>query len=275
MSKQYIHPVSLARIDAALSSFPQSTIISGPVGIGLSGIAQYIADKLHSKLQIVLPEKDEKVDIEKGVISVDSIRRLYETTKTVETGKRIIAIDYTERMGAQAQNAFLKLLEEPGLNTYFILLSHQPDALLPTIQSRTQQYDVQPITNQQSNELLDTLQVTDPTKRSQLLFIAKGLPAQLTKLANDEAAFTARAQIVRDARQFLQGSAYDRLVIAQTYKDSREKALILLEDALKQVESNVVQGKVELLPAIDLLLSAYERIKANGNVRLQLAAAMV
>ena len=275
MSKIQIHPTSQARLDTMLADLPQSLIISGPEGIGLTAITDYIGSKLSTPVQTLLPEKDEKVDIEKGTITVDSVRRLYDMTKTIETDRRIIVIDYAERMAATAQNAFLKLLEEPSLRTHFILLSHDPSRFLPTILSRAQRFELQPIIAEQSNELLDELKVYDVQKRSQLLFMASGLPAKLTRLVTNDAYFATQVQIVRDARQFLQGSVYDRLVIAQSYKDDRFGALTMITNALKLVESNVAQGKSELLPAIDSLLKAYGRIEANGNVRLQLAAAMV
>lgn len=254
---------------------PQALLVAGPAGVGVSAIHTHLADELGIVAQVILPEKDEKVDIEKGVISVDSVRRIYDMTKTIETGKRLIVIDFAERMGVQAQNAFLKLLEEPGKNTHFILLTHEPSKLLSTIHSRVQQFDVRMITESQSEELLDELGVKDTQKRSQLLFMASGLPAELSRLSSDERYFEARAQIVRDARTFLQGSEYDRLKLAAAYKDDRNKALLLIDDTLKMLQRNIEQGKVELIPKVERLLEAYQRLEANGNVRLQLAAAMV
>ena len=275
MSRVVVHPATKGRLDSLLLDLPQSLLLSGKSGVGLLAIARGIAAQLHTAPRVVLPEKDEKVDLEKGVISVDSIRRLYQITKTIETGRRIIIIDYTERMGSQAQNAFLKLLEEPGRNTYFILLTHEVSKLLPTIRSRAQHLEVQPVTLEQSESVLDELKVTDAKKRSQLLFIASGLPAELHRLASDDSYFDKRVQVVRDAREFLQGSPYDRLKLAQAYKDNRPQALLLLSDALRLLRTNVSEGKSELLPSIDALLKAYERIEANGNIRLQLASAMV
>jgi len=271
----HLHPATRAQIEVLGKDLPQSLLISGQVGVGLAIVAKYIATEVGALPQIVLPEKDEKVDLEKGTISVDIIRRLYAATKTVESGKRIIIIDYAERMGAQAQNAFLKLLEEPGKNTYFMLLTHEPGRLLPTIRSRTQQLDVRPVTKEQSEEVLDGLKVFDAKKRSQLLFMASGLPAELHRLVADEKYFESRAQIVRDAQQFLKGSQYERLVLAQQYKDSRGQALLLLDDAMKLLQKNIAGGRTDLIVKIDELLKAYERIATNGNVRLQLAAVMV
>jgi len=275
MSNAYIHAKTLHQLEALVKDLPQSVLVSGPVGIGLKATVTYIADVLKVKPVYILPEKDEKVDLEKGVITVDVIRRLYATTKTVETGKRLIVIDYAERMSAQSQNAFLKLLEEPGINTHFILLTHSVAKALPTILSRVQVVEVQPISVDQSLSLLKDLGVTDAQKRAQLLFIAEGLPALMTQLAADDKAFESRVQIVRDARTYLQGSAYDRLKIALTYKDSREDALMVLSDAGKLLKGSIKNGQAkDVLRKIDAVLSAHERIEANGNIRLQLASVM-
>ena len=275
MSNAYIHAKTLHQLETLVKDLPQSVLVNGPVGIGLKATVTYIADALKVKPVYVLPEKDEKVDLEKGVITVDVIRRLYATTKTVETGKRLIVIDYAERMSTQSQNAFLKLLEEPGINTHFILLTHSVAKALPTILSRVQIVEVQPISVDQSSSLLEDLKVTDAQKRAQLLFIAEGLPALMTRLAADDKAFESRVQIVRDARTYLQGSAYDRLKIALTYKDSREDALTVLSDAGKLLKGSIKNGQAkDVLQKIDAVLSAHERIEANGNIRLQLASVM-
>lgn len=275
MFNAYIHPATQVRLDALLADLPQSMLIAGPSGVGLTGVAEYFATSLKAPLQVVLPEKDDKIDTDKGVITVSSIRRLYDMTKTIETEHRIIAIDYAERMSQQAQNAFLKLLEEPSVNTHFILLSHEPSRLLPTVLSRVQMLELRPITDEQSNALLDDLKITDAQKRAQLLFMATGLPAELTRLASDQGYFESRAQIVRDARQFVQGNTYDRLKLSHAYKDSRSQALLLLSDAMKMIQKAVREGESELIPILDNLLKSYDLIDANGNVRLQLSVAMV
>lgn len=276
MPSVYIHPHTQQHLDLITRDLPQSMVFTGPDGIGLLSIVSYVAKLTGTKPIYVLPEKDDKVDIDKGVITVDVIRRLYVMTKTIETNKRLIVIDYAERMGVQAQNAFLKLLEEPGVNTHFILLTHTVSRLLPTIRSRVQITEVNPITLAQSEQLLDELQVTNAQKRAQLLFIAVGLPAKLTVLANDEKLFDQRAQIIRDARTYLQGTMYDRLKLSLQYKDDRAGALILLLDAMKLLQGSLKTGKnPEQVKKISILLRAHERIEANGNVRLQLASVML
>jgi DNA polymerase-3 subunit delta' len=51
-------------------------------------------------------------------------------------GARVILIHPAEAMNAAAANALLKTLEEPTENTVFLLVSHQPRRLLPTVISR-------------------------------------------------------------------------------------------------------------------------------------------
>jgi len=51
---------------------------------------------------------------------------------------RIFIIDGVEQMNPATQNALLKTLEEPPAQTYLILVTSQPDRLLPTVLSRSQ-----------------------------------------------------------------------------------------------------------------------------------------
>jgi len=276
MNKPILHPSSELTLSLMMKDLPQSLLVTGPTGVGLNTIAGYIASEVGDVSFTVLPEKDEKVDIEKGVISVDSIRRLYDKTRSVHTDKLVVIIDYAERMGHQAQNAFLKLLEEPGAGVYFILATHTPSKLLPTITSRAQMFEVRPITHKQSEEFLDELGVKTTQKRSQLLFMSDGLPAELTRLARDEAYFESRAAIVRDARDLLQASTYKKLVIAQSYKDNRDGALTLLTDASNILRRSISEKPSDtLIKQIDGLLHAYKQIQANGNIRLCLARLVV
>lgn len=71
-------------------------------------------------------------------ISVDQVRelqRLFSTTATFSPWRVVVidAVDDLERAGA---NALLKSLEEPPPNSLFLLVSHAPERLLPTIRSR-------------------------------------------------------------------------------------------------------------------------------------------
>ncbi len=63
------------------------------------------------------------------------LEKMIHRTAAPNGWKLAIIVD-AERMNVQAQNAFLKTLEEPPPNTLLLLLTTQPQQLLPTIQSR-------------------------------------------------------------------------------------------------------------------------------------------
>jgi len=276
ITKPIINLASEKMLYAVVERLPQSLLLTGENGVGLGTISRYIAELRKVTPIVVLPEFDEKIDIDKGVIGVDIMRRLYNETRTKTVNDRIIIIDYAERMTHQAQNAFLKLLEEPGKNIYFILVSHSISKLLPTILSRTENLDMKLITTKQSEKLLDLLSITDLTKRSQLLFMANGMPAELTRLCTDEDYFDKRSVTVRDARELLRGSLYQKLLIAQRYKDDRASALILLLDVANILKLSVVaHPQIDTISRIDTILDAYQHIEANGNIRLCLARMVI
>jgi len=54
-------------------------------------------------------------------------------------GPKLLIVENAERMSTEAQNCFLKTLEEPRGNAIIMLLSSKPDLLLPTILSRCQE----------------------------------------------------------------------------------------------------------------------------------------
>lgn len=70
-----------------------------------------------------------------NVDQVRSLQRLFATTSSLSPWRAVVidAIDDLETSGA---NALLKNLEEPPPNTVFLLVSHAPERLLPTIRSR-------------------------------------------------------------------------------------------------------------------------------------------
>jgi DNA polymerase-3 subunit delta' len=71
-------------------------------------------------------------------ISVDQVRGLADFVgmSAHQGGRRVVVIHPAEAMNTNAANALLKSLEEPPQGMLFILVSHKPQQLLPTILSR-------------------------------------------------------------------------------------------------------------------------------------------
>ncbi|WP_176591129.1 AAA family ATPase [Sphingobium sp. EM0848] len=71
-------------------------------------------------------------------ITVDQIRglqRLIQSAPSMST-RRVVVIDSADDLERGAANALLKNLEEPPADMLFLLISHAPGRLLPTIRSR-------------------------------------------------------------------------------------------------------------------------------------------
>ena len=93
----------------------------------------------HPNIIIIEKEIDEKTKKLKNFIVIDQIRKINQfcsETSIIEEIPKFILIDCADDMNINASNALLKILEEPKLNTYFFLISHQTSSLLPTIKSR-------------------------------------------------------------------------------------------------------------------------------------------
>lgn len=71
-------------------------------------------------------------------IKVDQIREVQRrlTTRPTLGARRAVIADPADDLEIAAANALLKSLEEPPAGTYFLLVSHSPAKLLPTIRSR-------------------------------------------------------------------------------------------------------------------------------------------
>lgn len=275
MNQIVIHPTSKRALESLKSNPPQSLLLSGPQGVGLLTIAQWFAGRKSAGL--VRPQDaKENIDHENGTISVEMIRRLYEQTRAKYIARQIIIIDDADRMSRGAQNAFLKLLEEPGSEIYFILTSHTPQNLLPTIRSRTQHTAIQPLDQAMSVKFIDSLEVAVPVKKVQLQFIAQGLPAELTRLVEDDMYFAARSEIINDARDFLQAEVYERLLVVQKYRSDRAKATQLIDSCLQILRHSMsAHPQIAMIAQLKRLLEIRERITANHNIPLQLALFVV
>ena len=62
--------------------------------------------------------------------------------KSSQGGRKIVLIWLPEKMSQEVANKLLKLIEEPPLHTYFLLVSNDPEMVLGTIQSRVQRINV-------------------------------------------------------------------------------------------------------------------------------------
>ena len=271
MTSLLYNPETAALIERVTEHLPHALLLDGVQGVGLATIARTIAWR--DLANFVQPtNKDGTVDTSnKGIIRIPQIRELIDQTRSKFTSRQVIIVDDADKMNTQAQNAFLKLLEEPAPNIHFILTSHSSHRLLPTVLSRVQRITVRPIAAELSRRQITKLGITDARKIQQLMFLASGRPAELSRLHASETLLNQRAALMADARELIQGKPYARAIVASRYATDRANTLQLLELAESIIHFSLTNTPSNVLvQTADRLATTYERIAANGNVRLQL-----
>ena len=110
-------------------------------------------------------------------IRVDQIRTMQRrlTTRPTLGDRRVVIVDPADGMETSASNALLKSLEEPPAGTFFILVTHRPSRLLPTIRSRCRILRFPVLSQSQLELMLDEAGAAlDPATREAALTAAEG-----------------------------------------------------------------------------------------------------
>ena len=148
-------------------SLSNSIILTGQKGIGKATLAFYFINKVfssfcssenlsniqsnliyknsHSNIKYISRELDSKTEKIKKFITIDQIRNLnnFFHQSSFNYIPKFIIIDSADDLNVNSASALLKNLEEPKINTFFILISHQLSNLLPTIRSRCSKFNVE------------------------------------------------------------------------------------------------------------------------------------
>ena len=140
----------------------------------------------HNLLHLSRPV-DEKTGRVRTAITVDEVRKAgHFFSQTSGTGNwRIVIIDPADDLNRNAANAILKILEEPPKRAMFLVLSHAPGKLLPTIRSRCLPLRLHELAPRAMDQALGQLGLAIPAeKREAVLTLAKGSVARALKLVN-------------------------------------------------------------------------------------------
>ena len=127
-------------------------------------IAARILAESEPRLAVIRKSFDEKTKTFRSSIRVDEIRHLksFFSLSVSDGGSRVAIIDCAEDMNINAANALLKTLEEPPKDTVFLLISHNPQSLLPTIKSRCRELRLNSLTESDLKSALRQINLTIP-----------------------------------------------------------------------------------------------------------------
>lgn len=151
----------LAKNNYTFVDFVRSPAIEGTTPTASNKLALYNIDRINAKLRQTM------------------VRRPRE-------GRcRMAIITDAEALQTQAANAFLKLLEEPGPRTVFVLTTSRPDALLPTILSRCQKILFPPLSEDTICDALVQRLFLEESEARTVAILANGSFSRAIELAGN------------------------------------------------------------------------------------------
>ncbi|MBN2087038.1 DNA polymerase III subunit [Candidatus Peregrinibacteria bacterium] len=211
-------------------------LFSGPKDVGKFRIARMFANILQCpndfchncddcKLIQSGAHPDTIVMADKGeTIKIDQVRELIHKTNLTSQGKRrIILIENIERMPIEAQNSFLKILEEPPGDTVFILTSTQVNQVLPTTKSRTRRYFFHNIEDSVIKQYLEEKYGSN-SDIEEIIQIAQGRPGFAINLMNKPVLLTEQRNVYNQIDFFLKKNDIARkfMLVDELDKDSKQ-----------------------------------------------------
>lgn len=205
------------------------------------------------------------------VEQVRSLHRLLESAASI-ADRRVILIDSADDMERGAANALLKNLEEPPRGVVFLLISHAPARLLPTIRSRCRMLRFAPLPDPDMRTLLAGQVAADELEG--LIATAQGSPGRALAFAglgiHEMLAGLARIAAGGDADNI------ERLALAQTLsaRAARPRYEAFLEQAPAYLARAARQRQGEGLAAALHGWEAARRL-AGGAIILSLDPATV
>lgn len=176
-------------------------------------------------------------------ITIEQVREIINQTKVKQTKDFYIFVYNAEKMNEKAENAFLKLLEEPADNYHFVLFTNSASALLPTILSRGDLY-IKRIKNP-LNTPVDAPEMAKLYAKRIISAKNSDLPSLIKDLSNE-----------KDFK-----------------KDARFTSLQITETAIEILYKSYFATKnPAFLKKLPKLLTLHDNLKQNGHIKLHLIA---
>jgi len=207
------------------------------------------------------------VEPDSGRISISTIRSLYQTTSYRRAGGQfqLVIVHEAQTMTIPAQNAFLKLLEEPPSGVRFILTCPHPQALIPTIRSRCQLVYLPPLPMAEFKASFNQL---DDDAQNRLFYLSGGDTIEAARLLKDGQLEQTYAAV----RQLITEPLGQGVISLQTLAPDRDQARQVADKLARLAHAGLRHSsksdKNRWLKRLNSTLEAQEQLAQNANVKL-------
>lgn len=162
-----------------------------------------------------IPEKELRAEI--TVAQVGWVLKKM-SVRPNEGGTRWVLIREAERLNSTVSNKLLKTLEEPPQGTHFVLLTHRPSALLPTVRSRCQVVRFGLLDDAEVGAVLGELQLDEAT-RERVRPLADGSVGRALRFVDGE-----QLTLRREFSQSMLAALRDRQALVGSFSERAEQA---------------------------------------------------
>lgn len=256
------HKNIITQINASITMgmFSHAHLIVGEDGIGKSLLARGIGLKLLDKdvdreyadlKEFRVPHNKQSIGIRDVVEKIiDEINK-----KPYEGDKKVIIIYEANKMTVEAQNAFLKTIEEPPKGVFIILLCEKLEGILETIKSRCQIHKLQRLNSTQMQNFLNKKypNLTANEVKSIIAF-SDGIPGRAERFIEDNAFKEMRDKTIniiidinnKKIREFLKHEEF-----FMKYKNDWQEVLTWLLSYIRDIMVYKETGKEEFIANLD------------------------
>jgi DNA polymerase III delta prime subunit len=215
-----LHDRTRIQLEALTASGAASVIFHGRSGMGKFRAAHELADNLncHKADKFII------APVDKPSISIEQIRGLVpplSLSLTSPNGGRVVIIDQADVLTVEAQNALLKLIEEPPRKTTFVLVAAQLERLLPTVRSRCATIYFPRFPRSELAGWLTGSHNLKPAIAARLAAAADGIPGLALDLSANPGAVEAELELRQLADSIPTLRLFQRLLLAKKLVDSK------------------------------------------------------
>ncbi len=184
---------------------------------------------------IITVEPEEK----RKTIGVERIRNLIADAyvRPFLARRKVYIFRDAQIVTEQAQNAFLKLLEEPPEYAVFIIIAQNAELLLQTVRSRCVTIRFSPLTDDKMRDYIEKISPNNP-KKDFLVKYSHGIPYEAKKILMDENFETLRAGAFKRLAVLFSDrplSAYSLCEFAEENKDSAPLIIALWRELVRDI----------------------------------------